>query len=217
MSSSQAPGRYSLGEEIANSVTHGVGLALSIAGLAVLATLAGLRGDPWSIVGVSIFGTTLVLLYLASTLYHAIPCPRSKRVLRVLDHSAIYLLIAGTYTPFTLVTLRGAWGWVLFGLVWGMAVLGIITTSAAMDRLKVVSMVLYIAMGWLIAIAAKPLIGSLSPGGLALVISGGAVYTSGLIFYAWRRLPYHHTIWHLFVLIGSLLHFFAVLFFVVLK
>jgi hemolysin III len=217
MSAAQAAGRYTLGEEIANSVTHGVGLALSIAGLAVLATLAGLRGDPWSIVGACIFGTTLVLLYLASTLYHAIPYPRPKRVLRVLDHSAIYLLIAGTYTPFTLVTLRGVWGWVLFGLVWGLAVLGIITTTAAMDRLKILSIVLYVAMGWLVAIAAKPLIASLSRGGLTLIISGGIVYTSGLLFYAWRRLPYHHTIWHLFVLAGSLLHFFAVLFYVVLS
>jgi hemolysin III len=216
MSAAQIAGRYTLGEEIANSVTHGVGLALSIAGLAILATLASLRGDPWAIVGASIFGTTLVLLYLSSTLYHAIPYPRSKRVLRVLDHSAIYLLIAGTYTPFTLVTLRGALGWVLFGLVWGLAVLGIITTSAAMDRLKVLSIVLYVAMGWLVAIAAKPLIASLSWGGLSLIIGGGVVYTSGLLFYAWRRLPYHHTIWHIFVLVGSLLHFLAVLFYVVL-
>ena len=208
---------YTLGEEIAHSVTHGVGILLSIGGLAVLVAFAALRGDAWHIVGCSIFGATLVLAYTASTVYHAIPgsFPRAKKVLRVLDHAAIYLLIAGTYTPFTLVNLRGPWGWTLFGVVWGMAVLGIVFKATLIGRLRVLSVAFYVVMGWLVLIAARPLGQSVALGGLVLLIAGGVVYTSGVAFYAWTRLPYHHAIWHGFVLAGSTLHFFAVLLYVV--
>lgn len=208
---------YTLGEEIAHSVTHGVGILLSIGGLAVLVAFAALHGNTWHIVGCSIFGATLVLAYTASTIYHAIPgtFQRAKKVLRVLDHAAIYLLIAGTYTPFTLVNLRGPWGWTLFGVVWGMAILGIIFKATLIGRLRVLSVAFYVVMGWLVLIAARPLGQSVAVGGLVLLIAGGVVYTAGVAFYAWARLPYHHAIWHGFVLAGSALHFFAVLFYVV--
>ncbi len=208
---------YTLGEEIAHSVTHGIGILLSIGGLGVLVAFAALRGDAWHIVGCSIFAATLVLAYTASTIYHAIPgtFQRAKKVLRVLDHAAIYLLIAGTYTPFTLVNLRGAWGWTLFGVVWGMAVAGIIFKATLIGRLRVLSVAFYVVMGWLVLIAARPLGQSVALGGLVLLIAGGVVYTLGVAFYAWARLPYHHAIWHGFVLAGSTLHFFAVLFYVV--
>ncbi len=206
--------RYSLGEEIANSVTHGVGGLLALGGLAVLTTFAALRGSAWHVVTCSVFGATLVLLYTVSTLYHGIQHPRAKAVFRVLDHSAIFLLIAGTYTPFTLVNLRGAWGWSLFGVVWGLAVLGIVF-QIGMLRRPVTSVLLYLAMGWTVLIAVKPLLGSMAAGGLALLVSGGLAYTVGVVFYAWRRLPYGHAVWHLFVLAGSALHFLAVLFYVV--
>ena len=208
---------YSLAEEIAHSVTHGIGIVLSIVGLAVLVAFAALKGTAWHIVGCSVFGATMVLAYTASTVYHAIPAmhPRAKRVLRVLDHSAIYLLIAGTYTPFTLVTLRGPWGWTLFGVVWGLAVVGIIFQATNLGKLRVVSVLFYVGMGWMVLIAMRPLLRVLDPGGLALLFAGGVAYTAGLAFYAWKRMPYHHAIWHGFVLAGSLLHFFAVLFYVV--
>lgn len=208
---------YTLGEEIAHSVIHGVGIVLSIGGLAVLVAFAALRGDAWHIAGCSIFGATLVLAYTASTIYHAIPgtFQRAKRVLRVLDHAAIYLLIAGTYTPFTLVNLRGPWGWTLFALVWGMAVAGIIYKATLIGRWRVLSVGFYVAMGWLVLIAARPLGQSVAFGGLVLLIAGGVVYTAGVAFYAWARLPYHHAIWHGFVLVGSTLHFFAVLLYVI--
>lgn len=202
---------YTLGEEIANSLTHGVGALLSIGGLIWLVTLAVLRGDTWHIVACSIYGAAMVLLYTASTLYHAIPAERAKRVLRVFDHAAIYLLIAGTYTPFTLVSLRGPWGWSLFGVVWGLAVTGIILEIATARRWPAISIALYIAMGWVVVVATGPLIAALPPLGLGLLVAGGLAYTGGIGFYAWKRLPYGHTIWHLFVLAGTVLHFFAVL------
>jgi len=209
----QAP-RHRRGEEIANSVTHGVGLLLAAAGLAVLVTFAALRGTAWHVVGCSIYGSTLVLLYAASTLYHAIPAARAKRVLRVLDHSAIFLLIAGTYTPFTLVNLRGPWGWSLFGVVWGLALLGIVLQTGKL-RHPVLAVALYVVMGWTVVIAIRPLLHAIAPGGLALLVAGGLAYTLGIAFYAWKRLPYAHSVWHGFVLLGSALHFFAILLFVV--
>ncbi|MDH3369502.1 MAG: hemolysin III family protein, partial [Gemmatimonadota bacterium] len=148
--------RYSVAEEVAHAITHGVGLALSVAALTVLVAFASLRGNAWHVVSCSIYGATLVLLYAASTLYHAIPSPRAKDVFRILDHSAIYLLIAGTYTPFTLVNLRGGWGWTLFGLVWGLAILGIVLEAVARQRIRFLSVVLYLGLGWLAAIAVKP-------------------------------------------------------------
>jgi len=207
--------RYSPGEEIANSVTHGVGTVLSIAGLAVLATFASLYGNAWHIVACSLFGATLVLSYTTSTLYHSIQRPRAKRVLRMLDHSAIFLLIAGTYTPFMLVNLNGPWGWSLFGTIWGLAVLGIAFQATMLRRWASLSTALYVAMGWVVVIAIKPLLASVAAGGMVLLVLGGAAYTAGVGFYVWRRLPYNHMIWHIFVLAGSILHFFAVLFYVI--
>ena len=214
MTAPTSSSRYTLGEEIANSITHGVGGLLAIGGLAVLTTFAALRGSAWHVVACSIFGATMVLLYTVSTLYHGIQHRRAKAVLRVLDHSAIFLLIAGTYTPFTLVNLRGPWGWSLFGVIWGLALLGIVFQIGLLRR-PVVSVLLYIAMGWTVLVAMKPLVGAVAPGGLVLLVSGGLAYTVGIVFYAWRRLPYGHAVWHLFVLAGSVLHFFAILFYVV--
>lgn len=204
--------RYTRGEEIANSITHGVGALLAISGLAVLTTLAALRGNAWHIVGCSIFGASLVLLYTASTLYHGIRHTRAKKILRAFDHSAIFLLIAGTYTPFTLVNMRGPWGWSLFGVIWGLAALGIALQMGVLRRGAAASVLLYVGMGWTIMIAIKPLLDSVTAGGLLLLLTGGVAYTSGIAFYAWRRLPYHHAVWHGFVLMGSASHFFAVLF-----
>jgi hemolysin III len=205
---------YSHGEEIANSITHGIGIVLAIAALGVLASFAAIYGNAWHIVSVSIYGTTLILLYTASTLYHSIRKPRIKSIFQVLDHSAIYLLIAGTYTPFTLVSLRGPWGWWLFGIIWGFAVLGVVSQLSLMRRWPAVSLGLYIAMGWAIVVAIKPMIASVAIGGLVLLILGGLAYTTGIIFYCWKQLRFHHAVWHLFVLTGSILHFFAVLFYV---
>jgi hemolysin III len=214
MSSRAGLSAYRSREELANGVTHGVGGVLAVAGLTVLVTLAALRGTAWHVVGCSIFGATLVLLYVVSTLYHSVPAPRAKALLRALDHSAIFLLIAGTYTPFALVNLRGPWGWSLLGLVWGLAVLGIVLRVTMGRRSEKAAVGLYIAMGWCAVVAVKPLLAAVAPGGLALILAGGLAYTGGVAFYAWRRLPYHHAIWHLFVLAGSTLHYFAILFYV---
>ena len=203
------------GEEIANSITHGVGAALAVGGLVVMVAFASLTGDPWQVVACSVFGATMVLLYTASTLYHSISQPRAKSVLRVFDHCAIFLLIAGTYTPFTLISLRGPWGWSLFGVVWGCALAGIILRTVVGNRWRGLSVALYVIMGWVAVVAVRPLLGAVEPGGLILMVFGGLAYTAGIAFYAWRKLPYHHAIWHGFVLVGSALHFFAILFYVV--
>jgi hemolysin III len=200
----------SLGEEIANSVTHGVGLLLSVAALAVLVVAAAATGDPWRVTAASVYGVTLVLLYAASTLYHALPGRRVKAVFQRLDHAAIYLLIAGTYTPFVLGPLRGGWGWSLFAVVWGLAVLGVVLKSVFGIRLAVVSTVVYVAMGWLVVIAAGPLAARLPSAGLQWLVAGGVLYTLGVIFFAWERLRFSHAVWHLFVLAGSVAHFCAV-------
>ena len=205
----------SLGEEIASSVIHGVGVVLAITGLAVLTALAALRGDAWHVVGCAVFGTTLVLLYTASTLYHSIPLPRAKQVLRVLDHSAIYLLIAGTYTPFCLVTLRGPWGFSLLAVVWSLALFGVSSRAALSKRFPVGSVLVYVLLGWAVVVALNPLVRRLAGGGVALLAAGGVLYTAGIAFYGWRRLPYHHAVWHAFVLAGSVMHFFAVLLYVI--
>jgi len=205
------PVSYSRGEEIANSLTHGVGLALSIAGLGVLVTFAALWGDAWVVVGCAVFGASLVILYAASTLYHALRAPRLKWWLRVLDHGAIFLLIAGTYTPFLLVSLRGPWGWSLFGVVWALAVAGIVLKLFLIGRFPVLSTLIYLFMGWLVLVAFKPLVGVLPHASLVMLLAGGVAYTAGTVFYSWERLPYHHAVWHLFVLVGSACHFFAVL------
>jgi len=202
------------GEEIANSILHGIGAGLSVAALSILVVLASLKGDPWRIVSFSIYGAALVLLYLMSTLYHGLPYPRAKRVFRRLDHAAIYLLIAGTYTPFTLVTMRGTWGWTLFGIVWGMALAGVVFKAFFISRFEVLSTFLYVAMGWCVVVAIKPLLTALPPGALPWNICRGLAYTGGVVFYLWDRKPYFHTVWHLFVMAGSAFHFFSMLFFV---
>lgn len=207
--------RYSVGEEIANSVTHGVGVVLSIAGLAVLTAFASVFGTAWHIVSCSIYGATQILLYTASTLYHSLPFSRAKAILRVLDHSAIFLLIAGTYTPFTLVNLRGPWGWSLLIAVWLFALLGIALQGTLIRQKALITTLPYLGMGWLAVIGLKPLLEAVAPGGLALLVAGGLAYTAGAVFYVWRRLPYHHAIWHLFVLAGSACHYFAVLLYVI--
>ena len=206
---------YTLREEVANSITHGIGAVLSIAGLVILIAYSTSRGDAWHIVSCTIYGITLILLYTASTLYHSIPVPGIKGLLRAFDHSAIYLLIAGTYTPFMLVNLRGPWGWSLFGTIWGIALLGIILKTTAFGRLPGVSLGFYLTMGWIIVIAIKPLWAVLDTGGMELLVLGGFAYTAGVIFYVWEKLPYSHAIWHLFVLAGSAFHFFAILFYVI--
>jgi hemolysin III len=203
---------YTTGEEIANSVTHGIGAALSIAALTLLVALAVIYGDVWRVVSFSIYGSSLVVLYLCSTLYHSIQYPKVKRVLRIFDHSAIYLLIAGTYTPFTLVSMRGPWGWTLFGVVWGLALLGIAFKTVFIGRYEKLATAAYVLMGWLVVIAFKQMLVTVPPGGVIWLVIGGVVYTIGVIFYAWEKLPYNHAIWHLFVLGGSACHFFAILF-----
>jgi len=204
-----------LREEIANSITHGVGLALAIAGAVVLIALAALRnGGAWVLVGVSVYGGSLIALYAISTVYHAVPHARAKRVLRRLDHCGIYLLIAGTYTPFTLVTLRGEWGWTLLGLVWGCGAAGIVWKLFFFERLPAVSSGLYVAMGWLAVIAIKPLYAALHAGGVAWIAAGGLFYTFGIIFFASRR-RYAHAVWHILVLAGSACHYVAVMRYVV--
>lgn len=201
-------------EEIFNMVTHIVGAALALAGLVILVVSASLHGDVWKIVSFSIYGATLLLLYSSSALYHG-TSGRVKKFLRVVDHQAIYLLIAGTYTPFTLVTLRGAWGWTLFGIVWGLAVLGIILDAVHGKGSRIPQLVIYVVMGWLIVSAMGPLLRVLPAAGIAWLIIGGLMYTGGIVFYVKdHRFPYFHGIWHLFVLAGSLCHYFSVLFYI---
>lgn len=198
-------------EEIANAITHGIGLLLSIAGFVVLLVLAAVRGTAWHIVACSIYGATLICLYTASTLYHAVISPRVKRALRIFDHAAIYLLIAGTYTPFLLVSLRGTWGWSLFGVIWGLAIAGVLFKLWFVERFAILSTAVYIAMGWLVVIAGKPVITHIPFTALIWLLAGGLAYTGGVIFFAAKRIPYSHAIWHMFVLAGSICHYFAVL------
>ncbi len=196
-----------------NSITHLAGAVLAIGGAAVLVVFAALRGDPWKIVSLSIYGATLVLLYLFSTLYHGIR--RGKAVLRKFDHGAIYLLIAGSYTPFTLVTLRGPLGWSIFGVVWGLALLGIVVDLFFADRRRIIPVVIYLLMGWLVVVALKPLLHTLPVNGFRWLLAGGLLYTGGIVFYALdERLRMSHGIWHLFVLGGSIAQFIAVFFYV---
>lgn len=216
MSRSHPPStRYSKGEEIANSLTHGLGVILAVAGLVVLIVFAALYGNAWHIVSCSIFGAALILLYLASTLYHAVQHPAAKPILRILDHSAILVLIAGTYTPITLVSLHGPWGWTLFGVIWGLATLGILIETTRLRRFRACLLALYVIMGWAVVAAVKPMMHNVGSGGLWLLLSGGLAYTGGIVFYLWDRLPYNHAIWHLFVLAGSVSHYFAVLLYII--
>jgi len=205
---------YSRGERF-NGISHSLGAVAALAGLVVLVVLAAYQGDPWKIVSVSIYGATLLLLYGFSTVYHSAR-GKTKVFFRKLDHAAIYLLIAGTYTPFTLVTLRGGWGWSLFGVVWGLAIVGIVVDSLPRKGRRVFPVIIYLLMGWLILMALAPLLRALPWGGFAWLLAGGLLYTVGLIFYGLDgKLRHAHGIWHLFVLAGSLCHFFAILFYVI--
>jgi hemolysin III len=201
---------YTAREELANSLTHGLGVLLSVAGLAALVMASARHGDAWHVTSTAIFGATLVLSYLTSTLYHSLRGDRVKEVLRKFDHAAIFLLIAGTYTPFVLVTLRGPWGWSLFGVVWGLAIAGVALKFWFAGRFRLLSTAIYLAMGWLVLIALKPLTAALPRDGLVWLFSGGLCYSLGAGFYLWKRLPYHHAIWHVFVLAGGACHWVAV-------
>jgi hemolysin III len=197
-------------EELANTLTHGVGILASVAGVVVLLVLSALGGDPWRIVSTAIFGATLITLYTASTLYHAVRSERARRRLKVFDHCAIYLLIAGTYTPFLLVGLRGGWGWSLFGVIWGLAVAGVVFKLFFTGRFKLLSTAIYLGMGWLIVLAIGPMLRQLAPSTLGWLLAGGLAYTAGTFFYLSRRISYAHAIWHLFVIAGSACHGVAV-------
>jgi len=208
------PAIQSLKEEIANSITHGIGAALSIAGLAILVALASRHGDTVRVVSLSIYGATLILLYLSSTLYHSFSKGRVKHFFRFLDHSSIYLLIAGSYTPILLVSLRGIWGWAVFAIVWTMAIGGIIAKIFLTGKFGIFSVVFYIAMGWIVVLAIKPILETIPFNLFIWLLMGGLSYTFGIIFYAMEKMPYNHTIWHLFVLGGSVTHFFGMLFYI---
>jgi hemolysin III len=204
---------FTRGEEIANWVTHGIGLVASIVGLTLLIVYSSLRGDAWHVVSFTVFGLTLLTLYTASTLYHARRTGRAKALFRKLDHAAIFLLIAGTYTPFLLTNLRGPWGWSLFGVVWGLCGAGAVFQLFFGERYRLTSTLAYLFVGWLIVVAVQPMIERVPHGGLWLLLAGGLCYTFGVVFYLWRRLRYHHAVWHTFVLGGNTCHYLAVLLF----
>jgi hemolysin III len=206
---------FSIIEEIWHAITHGLGLALSIAGLTIMVAFASMDGSIITVVSSAIFGTTLILLYGSSTLYHAITHHDIKQRFQQFDHASIYLLIAGSYTPITLVSLGGAWGWSIFVAVWTIAIIGICLTFVYPRRFEKLSLLLYVIMGWIIIIAIKPLLESMESGGLWLLLAGGLSYTVGILFYVWEKLPFNHAIWHLFVLGGSILHFFMVLLYII--
>jgi hemolysin III len=198
-----------------NSISHLIGAAGALAGLSVLIVVASRQGDPWKIVGSSVYGATLLFLFVVSTLYHSVR-GRSKAVFRKLDHAAIYLLIAGTYTPFTLVTLHGVWGWTLFGVIWALAVIGIVLDMLTGKGLRIWPIVVYVLMGWLCLVAIKPLLLALPPAGFAWLLLGGIFYTAGIVFFALdERVRHFHGVWHLFVIAGSLSHYFAILLYVI--
>lgn len=205
---------YTKREEIANAITHGIGAALSVAALVVLIVFAAWKGTAVHVVSFTIYGSAMLLLYVSSTLLHSFPAGRAKQFFEIMDHSCIYLFIAGTYTPILFHIVQGALGWTLFGIVWGVAIAGVVFKSFFASRFLVMSTLLYIAMGWIIVFAWGPLVERLAPGGLNLLIAGGILYTFGTVFYVWRSFPYHHAVWHLFVLAGSILHFFSILLFV---
>lgn len=202
---------YTKGEEIANAITHGVGAAFAIAALVLLIVFSVLRGSVWHVVSFAIFGATLVILYMESTLYHSITNKRAKRLFRKFDHMSIFLLIAGTYTPYCLTILRGTIGWVMFGIVWGSTVVGIVLKAFLTGKKDVLSTILYIVMGWLIVIAIKKMYLAMTFGGFVFLVVGGVLYTVGAVFYSFDKLKFNHGIWHLFVIAGSVCHFFSVM------
>ena len=200
------------GEEIANSLTHGLGVVLTLVVGPILVVMAVRSGDPWRVVSAVVYATTLLLLFTSSMLYHGLPSPAAKRIFQRIDHAAIYLLIAGTYTPFTLITLRGPWGWTLFGIIWGLAIAGVALKGTFGARLPALSTAVYLGMGWLAVIALRPLLMNVAPRGIAWLVAGGLCYTVGVVFYVRdERHRYHHAVWHVFVLAGSIAHFCAIL------
>ena len=201
---------YTLGEEIFSAITHGLGALFGVFALVYMVVVSAIHGAPWAVVSGAIYGGTLIVLFCMSTLYHAIAHRKAKLVFRVLDHTTIFLLIAGTYTPIALITLRGALGWVIFGVEWGVAILGIILNSISIERFKVFSMIGYVVCGWMVVIAFVPLVNSMPFSGFMYLLGGGLFYTIGLLFYKLKNVRYMHSIWHLFVLAGSILHYFSV-------
>ena len=205
---------YTLGEEIFNSVSHGIGAGISVAGCTLMIIKAAFTGSPMKVVSASIFGAALIILYMMSTLYHALTNSKAKAVMRIFDHCTIFFLIAGTYTPFTLVAMGGALGWVMFGILWGSCAIGILLNAISLKRFEKLSMVLYILMGWCVVFCVKPVVAYLGLWGTVMLLAGGIFYTAGIIFYA-KRKKYMHSIFHLFILLGSILQFFCILLYVV--
>ncbi len=203
--------RYTLGEEIFNAISHGTGSLLAIAGTVVLIVLSAIYSDAWAVVSSCIYGASLIILYTMSTLYHAITHLKAKKFFRIMDHNTIFFLIAGTYTPYTLVTLRGKVGWILFGVVWGAAIIGIILNSIDLEKFKKISLVCYVLMGWVIVFAIKPMIANLPSYSLIMLLVGGIFYTVGIVFYVIKKIRYFHSIWHLFTVAGSIFHYFSIL------
>lgn len=208
--------KYSLLEEIAHSVSHGIGVILGIVGLVVMLWLSFEYGDVWHVVSVSIYGFSVILLYSASTLYHALTNVKAKRFFQLMDHAAIFVLIAGTYTPFLLVNLRGPWGWTLFVIIWSIAIGGVMLEIMKKERIKWLSLSLYLGLGWMALVAMKPMLELVNTTGLLLLLAGGLLYSFGVIFYVRKQMVFHHAIWHLFVLAASVAHFFAVIYGVIL-
>jgi hemolysin III len=201
-------------EEIASGITHGLGFLLSLVALSVLVGIASFSGDARRIITASIYGGTLLIMYTASTCYHFVKSPRVKRAMRIFDHASIYLLIAGTYTPIVLVSMGGGWGWSLFGVIWGLAIIGVVVKLFYVEYYETLSLILYVVMGWVAIVGVKPLFAALPTGGLVWLAGGGVAYMAGIIFYLWDHLPFNHAIWHVFVLAGSVCHFIAVLVYV---
>lgn len=206
---------YTKKEEVVNAITHGIGVLLSIVALVFLIISSAKQGSPWLIVISVIYGISMLLLYVASTLVHSFPEGKAKDIFEIFDHSAIYIFIAGTYTPIMLLVIQGTLGWTLLGIVWGVAVLGVIFKAFFVKKFLFISTILYIAMGWLIILAWGPLTATMPAAGIQLLIAGGLFYTFGAVFYVWRAFPFHHAVWHLFVLAGSVSHFFVILFYII--
>ncbi|WP_270179950.1 PAQR family membrane homeostasis protein TrhA [Alkalihalobacillus sp. CinArs1] len=205
---------FTVGEERANYITHGIGVLISLAALVILIVFASLQGTAWHIVSFTLFGATMLLLYTASTLVHSFPPGKAKDFFEFLDHSAIYFFIAGTYTPFLFIVIQGWLGWTLFGIVWGLAIGGTVFKAFFVKKFLFISTIVYVIMGWLIVLAWNPLLQNLHPNGMTLLIIGGLLYTIGAVFYVWRAFKYHHAVWHIFVIGGTVAHFFCVLFYV---
>lgn len=204
--------RYTLGEEIFNSVSHGTGGLLAIGGTVVLIVFTAIYADVWSVVSSAVYGASLIILYTMSTLYHAITNEKAKKFFRIMDHNTIFFLIAGTYTPVTLAVLRGPIGWVLFGIVWGAAIIGIVLNSIDLEKFRKPSMVCYIMMGWVVIFAIKPMLSAMPKISLIFLFLGGAFYTVGVVFYAIKKIKYFHSVWHLFTIAGSVFHYFSIFF-----